>query len=446
MSIRRRTSGSATVGATAVDISHTDDSIRIGNGTDLMDLVTEGATISIPVSLRNTAIFTGGTQKTKITDGTNDAALTLVGAKYAIDVNVVQTVGGGGGTGTSSTDSASFTPASSAFTPIGGAVDDTSSDALAEGEMGIARMTTGRALHVDVRNTVPVSGTFWQATQPVSAASLPLPSGAATETTLASIKTATELLDDMIATLGAAIPSKGSLMAGSDGTLARAVKVDADGHTQVDVLTLPSVTVASAPTTAVTGTFWQATQPVSLASLPSLATGANTIGNVGINGTVPVSGTFWQTTQPVSLASVPTHAVTQSGTWNIGSVSTLPALATGTNHIGNVTLHASRASITQAKGELTTTTAATMLSAAGASTYHDVTKIILTNTDAAAIEVTILDNGTSAMVIGLAANGGAVIDFGAVPLCQTAANTAWTISASAASTGVHWFAQAVKRT
>lgn len=31
---------------------------------------------------------------------------------------------------------------------------------------------------------VPVSGTFWQATQPISAASLPLPSGAATESTL----------------------------------------------------------------------------------------------------------------------------------------------------------------------------------------------------------------------------------------------------------------------
>jgi hypothetical protein len=35
--------------------------------------------------------------------------------------------------------------------------------------------------------TQPVSGTFWQATQPVSAASLPLPTGAATETTLATI-------------------------------------------------------------------------------------------------------------------------------------------------------------------------------------------------------------------------------------------------------------------
>jgi hypothetical protein len=45
-----------------------------------------------------------------------------------------------------------------------------------------------------------------------------------------------------------------------------------------------AVQVTSAPTTAVTGTFWQATQPV--------------------------SGTFWQTTQPVSIASMPSTPVT----------------------------------------------------------------------------------------------------------------------------------------
>lgn len=42
---------------------------------------------------------------------------------------------------------------------------------------------------------------------------------------------------------------------------------------------------------AVTGTFWQATQPVS--------------GTVSISGSVAVTGTFWQATQPVSAASLP---------------------------------------------------------------------------------------------------------------------------------------------
>ena len=47
-----------------------------------------------------------------------------------------------------------------------------------------------------------------------------------------------------------------------------------------------SILNASLP---VTGAFWQATQPVSLASAP----------------TTPVTGTFWQATQPVSVASMP---------------------------------------------------------------------------------------------------------------------------------------------
>jgi len=52
------------------------------------------------------------------------------------------------------------------------------------------------------------------------------------------------------------------------------------------------VTVGNFPGTyAVTGTFWQATQPVS--------------GNVGISGSVAVTGTFFQATQPVSAASLP---------------------------------------------------------------------------------------------------------------------------------------------
>lgn len=46
-----------------------------------------------------------------------------------------------------------------------------------------------------------------------------------------------------------------------------------------------------------------------------------------LSGTLNVAGSFYQATQPVSLASVPTHAVTQSGSWNVGLTGTLPAFA-----------------------------------------------------------------------------------------------------------------------
>jgi hypothetical protein len=57
---------------------------------------------------------------------------------------------------------------------------------------------------VSIAASVPVTGTFFQATQPVSAASLPLPSGAATETTLAAVEVDTS----SIATSASAINGK----------------------------------------------------------------------------------------------------------------------------------------------------------------------------------------------------------------------------------------------
>jgi hypothetical protein len=46
----------------------------------------------------------------------------------------------------------------------------------------------------------------------------------------------------------------------------------------------PTVNIGAAPTVSVTGAFWQSTQPVSLASLPALSAGPNTIGSVTQSG------------------------------------------------------------------------------------------------------------------------------------------------------------------
>jgi hypothetical protein len=54
------------------------------------------------------------------------------------------------------------------------------------------------------------------------------------------------------AAAGAAVSGNPVLIAGQDGTDVRSLKTDASGELQVDVLTLPAVTVSSAPTTAVT--------------------------------------------------------------------------------------------------------------------------------------------------------------------------------------------------
>lgn len=138
------------------------------------------------------------------------------------------------------------------------------------------------------------------------------------------------------------------------------------------------VTIGNTSVT-VNGTFWQATQPVSLASvpahavtltsttvtvssLPALAAGAAQIGSVtaSITGTVPVSGTFWQATQPVSLASVPAHAVTLTST--TVTVSSLPALAAGTAQIGTVTVSGISSTVTVASVRASSATTTTFSS------------------------------------------------------------------------------------
>lgn len=50
-----------------------------------------------------------------------------------------------------------------------------------------------------------------------------------------------------MSTIGSAVPSSGSFVAGTDGTNARGLKTDASGELQVDVLTLPNVTIGTFP-------------------------------------------------------------------------------------------------------------------------------------------------------------------------------------------------------
>lgn len=117
-----------------------------------------------------------------------------------------------------------------------------------------------------------------------------------------AIQAAVELLDDTVATDGAATPTKGILIAGQDGTNAQTVKTDSDGNLQVDIL---NATIAVTQS----GTWDEV--------------GINDSGNsitvdapVGTPVFVRLSdGSAAITTLPVSLASVPSHAVTNAGTF-----------------------------------------------------------------------------------------------------------------------------------
>lgn len=192
---------------------------------------------------------------------------------------------------------ASAVPVSGTFyqatQPVSGTV--TANVAAASGTNALNIQDGGNSITVDGPLTdaqlraaaVPVSGTFYLATQPVSgtitanagsgtfavsAASLPLPSGAATETTLAALNN--------------------KVTAVNTGAVVLAAGTNAIG----------SVTVSNFPASqAVTGTFFQATQPVSAAALP-LPSGAATESTLStLNGKVTAVNTG-----AVTIAAVPT--------------------------------------------------------------------------------------------------------------------------------------------
>jgi hypothetical protein len=82
------------------------------------------------------------------------------------------------------------------------------------------------------------------------------------------------------------MPIQGTVSIGTDGTVSlSATTLSAlENITVGGTVELGSTTLSALENIGVTGTFWQATQPVSIATMP----------------TTPVTGTFWQTTQPVS--------------------------------------------------------------------------------------------------------------------------------------------------
>ena len=280
-------------------------------------------------------------------------------------------------------DDAAFTPGTTKVIMAGATFDDTTPDSVNEGDAGALRMSANRNLFATLRdaagnergvnvtagNALTVDGSA--TTQPVSAASLPLPSGASTaanqstaNTALAAIQTAVELIDntvggtelqvDVVAALPAGTNAIGKLAANSGvdigdvdvtsvvpGTGASNLGKAEDGaHTSGDVGVM-SLAVRNDVRASLAGTDLDyaplqlnssgdvrvdgsaVTQPISASSLP-LPSGAATAAN--------------QSTGNTSLSAIQTavevldNAISGSE-MQVDVVASLPA---GTNNIGDV--------------------------------------------------------------------------------------------------------------
>lgn len=237
----------------------------------------------------------------------------------------------------------------------------------------------GRLLgHVTVDNaSLAVTGTFWQATQPISGsvtANIGTTNGLALDATLIGGTQKSKLVD-------------------TGGT--NVASVSAAGALKVD---------NSAVTQPVSGTFWQATQPVSLATNTPDVTdrAARLLGHVTVdNASIAVTGTFWQATQPIS-----------------GSV----GINTGSNLMGRVSLDPQTANgLTPQKLISAASTNATSVKASAGQVYT----VIAHNTNAA-VRYLKLYNKASAPTVGTdvpfltlpipgnAAGAGFVLDTGGI--------------------------------
>lgn len=142
--------------------------------------------------------------------------------------------------------------------------------------------TTNRALRTDSNGELQIDV--------ISSA---LPSGAATETTLADVRTSVQLIDDCVGTDGAAAPTKSFVIAGvTSGGLQQTVEVNASGHVNI---------ADGGGSITVDATSWP---------LPTGAATETTLS--ALNGKVPANLTVSSTrllvdgsgvTQPVSIAA-----------------------------------------------------------------------------------------------------------------------------------------------
>lgn len=162
-----------------------------------------------------------------------DAADTLrvTSAAKPLPVNIISGAGSGG---TAAADDSVFTPATTNVTPIGGFADDTAPDSVDEGDTGAVRMSLRRELYVQVRDAqgnerglrIDANGAL-----AITAAALPLPTGAATAANQSTIIGHVDGIEALLATIDA-----------DTGVIAGAV---AGTEMQVDIVSAPTITVDS---------------------------------------------------------------------------------------------------------------------------------------------------------------------------------------------------------
>ena len=278
-------------------------------------------------ALATSANQTNASQKTQIVDGSGNV---IGSTSNNLNVQCANC----SASGVSQTDEGTFTAGTSAFASAGGFYQTTAtSNALTNGQYGTFQTTANRALFTNLRNATGTEvGTATTPLQ-VSLANTGSNSTAVTVTGAGGsfpVTGATSNASSAVATSSTNVPSVAYNYA-FNGTTWDQLQDDASKNLKVAVnAALPAgtnvighVITDSGSTTAVT----QTTSPWIVAgggTAGSPGTAALTIQGIGSGTPVPVSGTFFQATQPISIAS----GQVASGAYSSGSIAS-GAVASG---------------------------------------------------------------------------------------------------------------------
>jgi hypothetical protein len=289
------------------------------------------------------ATWANGTLGAMANYGTSPGAVLVPGVNAFITNTI--TCANCSGSGVSAVDEAAFTPATSLFAGTGGFFQTTAtSNPLTTGQQGMFQVTANRALFTNLRNAagteigtsgaplrVDPTGTT---TQPVSNASLPLPTGASTSALQTTGNTALTTINTTLGSPFQAGASIGNTGFNVTGTLPAFAVIPAFKIDQTTPGTTNAV-VANAGTNL-------NTSALALETGGNLATLAGAISGAAYQTNVKqFGGTNVMTGVGSSAAGVPRVTVandsnvltTQSGTWTVqpgNTANSVPWLTTGT--------------------------------------------------------------------------------------------------------------------
>lgn len=368
-------------------------------------------------------------------------------------------------------DDAAFTPATTKVMMAGFEFDDTAPDSVDEGDAGAARMSARREIYTQIRDAagnerganVTAGGALQTdgsaTTQPISAASLPLPSGAAT----AALQTQPGVdIGDVTV---------------NNASGASAVNIQDGGN---------SITVDGT----ITANLAAGTNNIGDVDVASIAAGDNNIGNVDI---VTLPGDVeadidqirdqidlitpdieeirvdadairvgveimddWDNaaSDGVSVSGDVAHDAADAGEpVKIGgkAITALPSAVADADRVNGVFDKFGRqvvlsGTIRDLRGTQTTTisasTSETTIVTAASSIFNDLIMVVVSNTSATAVRLDFRDTTGGSVIFSLYAPAGQAVGFSvpgtAVP--QTSVNTNWTAQSSASVTDLRIFA------